>query len=356
MNFKSYIVYWEIIKLGLYGISVFLAVGLALSIPLCLLWNWLVPHIFGLPTINILEAFGLSALVTFLTPTSINFNNLNSSEIDIYIYALAGIIMCIVGFYDDLNQMPALVKLCLQLFTFFIITFVQDGLINSFQGVLGIYELSYTQSFLFSGFVFIVVLNAINLVDGIDGLSASLTLFYLLCISYLFYSVNNSYYLLTVAFSSSLFVFIFYNFSKNRKIFLGDTGSLALGFLVSVISLGMLNTNQDFSSLIPINLPLFLVLILAYPLLDVIRVFVLRVYNRKSPFDADRNHIHHKIIDLGFTHFQAVMLILFTQAFLLLLNVYVINSIGLHNQILVNVGIVSLILFFLYKLPNKLVS
>ena len=118
----------------------------------------------------------------------------------------------------------------------------------------------------------------------------------------------------------------------------------------------MLNTNQDFSSVIPINPSLFLVLILAYPLLDVIRVFVLRVYNRKSPFDADRNHIHHKIIDLGFTHFQAVMLILFTQAFLLLLNVYVINSIGLHNQILVNVGIVSLILFFLYKLPNKLVS
>ena len=73
MNIK-YTFFWEIIKLGLYSISVFLAVGLALSIPLCLLWNWLVPHIFGLPTINILEAFGLSALVTFLTPTSIKFN------------------------------------------------------------------------------------------------------------------------------------------------------------------------------------------------------------------------------------------------------------------------------------------
>ena len=73
MNIK-YTFYWEIIKLGLYSISVFLAVGLALSIPLCLLWNWLMPHIFGLPTINILEAFGLSALITFLNPTAINFN------------------------------------------------------------------------------------------------------------------------------------------------------------------------------------------------------------------------------------------------------------------------------------------
>ena len=74
MNFKSYIVYWEIIKLVLFGLFVFVGVGLALSIPLCLLWNWLMPHIFGLPTINILEAFGLSALVTFLSPTSIKFN------------------------------------------------------------------------------------------------------------------------------------------------------------------------------------------------------------------------------------------------------------------------------------------
>jgi hypothetical protein len=70
----KYTVYWEFIKIGLYAVSIFLAVGLALSIPLCLLWNWLMPHIFGLPTINILEAFGLSALITFLNPTAINFN------------------------------------------------------------------------------------------------------------------------------------------------------------------------------------------------------------------------------------------------------------------------------------------
>jgi len=74
MNFK-YTFYWEIIKLGLYSISVFLAVGLALSIPLCLLWNWLMPHIFGLPTINILEALGLSALITLLAPRSLTLEN-----------------------------------------------------------------------------------------------------------------------------------------------------------------------------------------------------------------------------------------------------------------------------------------
>ena len=68
------LMYWDVIKIVLIGISVFAGVGLVLSIPLCLLWNWLMPHIFGLPTINILEAFGLSALITFLNPTAINFN------------------------------------------------------------------------------------------------------------------------------------------------------------------------------------------------------------------------------------------------------------------------------------------
>ena len=74
MNIK-YTVYWEIIKVGLYAVSIFLAVGLALSIPLCLLWNWLMPHIFGLPTINNLEAFGLSALITLLAPRPLTLEN-----------------------------------------------------------------------------------------------------------------------------------------------------------------------------------------------------------------------------------------------------------------------------------------
>jgi hypothetical protein len=82
MNFKSYNVYWEIFKLILFGLSVFVGVGLALSIPLCLLWNWLMPHIFGLPTINILEAFGLSALITLLAPRPLTLNNKQKVDTD----------------------------------------------------------------------------------------------------------------------------------------------------------------------------------------------------------------------------------------------------------------------------------
>ena len=74
------LMYWDIIKMGLTGLGIFVGIGLVLSIPLWLLWNWLMPHIFGLPTINVLEALGLSALITLLAPRSIQFNKSNSNN------------------------------------------------------------------------------------------------------------------------------------------------------------------------------------------------------------------------------------------------------------------------------------
>ena len=85
MNIK-YSIYWDLFLIGLTAVFTFVCVGMLLSIPLCLLWNWLMPHIFGLPTINVLEAFGLSALITMLTPRPLKFNqnktNLNNDDIE----------------------------------------------------------------------------------------------------------------------------------------------------------------------------------------------------------------------------------------------------------------------------------
>ena len=75
MNLITLKIYWDILKIGLIALGTFLLIGMVLSIPLCLLWNWLMPNIFQLPTITVFEAFGLSALVTFLSPTKINFRN-----------------------------------------------------------------------------------------------------------------------------------------------------------------------------------------------------------------------------------------------------------------------------------------
>ena len=92
---------------------------------------------------------------------------------------------------------------------------------------------------------------------------------------------------------------------------------------------------------------------LAYPLLDVIRVFIIRLYNGKSFMSPDRNHIHHKLIDIGLSHNFAVITILSTQTVLLLFNIYLIPEINLHYQILINAVIITGLLLFLYRIPSK---
>ena len=262
-------------------------------------------------------------------------------------------IISIVGFYDDLNEIPSFVKLLMQIFVFYIITFGEHALINSFHGLFGIYELSEINSIIFSLFVFIVIVNSINLVDGIDGLSSSLSLYFLSITAY-FYFINDYYYYgLLISFCFSLIVFIFFNTSKSKKIFLGDTGSLGLGLSIAVLSLGWLNTNHPLSNTLPMNHALFVVLMLAYPLLDVIRVFIIRLYNGKSFMSPDRNHIHHKLIDIGLSHNFAVITILFTQTVLLLFNIYLISEINLHYQILINGIILTGLLLYLYRIPSK---
>ena len=131
---------------------------------------------------------GVALLISWLLIIFMNivFNEYPMQD-DLYFYILAGIIISIVGFYDDLQEMSSILKLFLQIFVFFIISFSDYILIDSFHGLFGIYEIGYYQSIAFSLFVFIVIVNSINLVDGIDGLSASLSLFFLSVTAYYFY-------------------------------------------------------------------------------------------------------------------------------------------------------------------------
>ena len=269
---------------------------------------------------------------------------------EIYSFMLMGLCIIIIGIYDDIKGIKPLYKFFVQLFTFFLLTRIDNSLISSFYGLFNIYELDQTSSILFSCFVFIGIVNAINLVDGIDGLSSSLTLFFIFIFSYLFYLSGQYYYHILLPFASTIIVFLTYNFSKNKKMFLGDTGSLGFGLLLATISLGVLNSSKGIDVFMPINPALFVVLCLSYPLLDVVRVFVLRLYKGKSPFEPDRSHLHHLLIDKGFSHSKSVILIISFQAFLLLFNLFIIKDLVFHNQLIVNIIVVGLILYLLRRL------
>ena len=100
----------------------------------------------------------------------------------------------------------------------------------------------------------------------------------------------------------------------------------------------------------PINPALFVVLCVSYPLLDVVRVFLLRLYKGKSPFQPDRSHLHHLLIDKGFSHAKSVILIISFQSFLLVFNLFIIKDLVFHNQLIVNIIVVGLILYLLKKI------
>ena len=121
--------------------------------------------------------------------------------------------------------------------------------------------------------------------------------------------------------------------------------------LLATISLGALNSSKGIDVFMPINPALFVVLCISYPLLDVVRVFLFRLYKGKSPFEPDRSHLHHLLIDKGFSgHAKSVMLIILFQSFLLVFNLYIIKDLVFHNQLIVNIIVVGLILYLLKRI------
>ena len=304
-------------------------------------------HQYKVPTLGGL-AIGIVWFSILILHTILFEEHISSDEI--YSFMIMGLCIVIIGIYDDIKGIKPLYKFFVQLFTFFLLARLDNSLISSFYGLFNIYELDQIYSVVFSCFVFIGIVNAINLVDGIDGLSSSLTLFFIFIFSYLFYLSGQFYYHILLPFASTIIVFLSYNFSKNKKMFLGDTGSLGFGLLLATISLGALNSSKGVDVFMPINPALFVVLCISYPLLDVVRVFVLRLYKGISPFKPDRSHLHHLLIDKGFSHAKSVMLIISFQAFLLLFNLFIIKDLIFHNQLIVNIIVVGLILYLLKRI------
>lgn len=209
-------------------------------------------------------------------------------------------IMFVVGLKDDLTGISPRNKLIAQLLATAILFLSTDFQITDLHGFLGIHSISVWLVLPLSCAVVIFFINAYNLIDGIDGLAASLGAFFMLAFGILFYQLKD-WALLSVSLSMfGMFIaFLRYNLSGNKKIFMGDTGSLFVGFLIStfVIILMGADYSTKLKYIAPANFGILLISILFIPVLDSIRVFVARLMERRSPFSPDRNHIHHLIMD-----------------------------------------------------------
>lgn len=227
-------------------------------------------------------------------------------------YLLAsGVIIFTIGLKDDLVGMDPYKKFAAQIIAALIIACLADIRITSFYGIFGIYDISNPLSYLVTVLFIVFTINSFNLIDGIDGLAGSIGAIVCTTFGIVFYQTGNSGFAL-IAFSlvGAVFGFMRFNVSPAR-IFMGDSGSYTIGFVIAVLTILFVETNKFNVITNPHpfvkSVPAVALGVLIIPLFDTIRVFFIRLVKGSSPFIADRNHLHHRLIDIGLTHTQATL-------------------------------------------------
>ena len=224
-------------------------------------------------------------------------------------------IMFTVGVYDDFYNADFKLKFLLQIIVAKILI-DQGFVINDFHGVLGLDAIPNLASQIFTIFVFLVIVNSINFIDGIDGLAITETIKVILIIEFLSSNPTQiiSLGLITIF---GLLPLYYFNFKKENKVFLGDAGSLLLGTLIAIYAITLLGNDFQIREAFTSNKAILSIAILIYPLFDLLRVFYIRIKNKKSPFRPDNNHIHHLLLQKGLSHFSICFIIQSISIFLL---------------------------------------
>jgi UDP-GlcNAc:undecaprenyl-phosphate GlcNAc-1-phosphate transferase len=228
-------------------------------------------------------------------------------------------ILFVVGLKDDFWGVNPSTKFGAQLIAAIIMVVLANIRLTSLYGMFNIYDMSYPFSLSISILIIIFIINAFNLIDGIDGLAATIGGLVNISLGLMFLSMNEmSLACIALAIAGTCIGFLRFNL-VSAKIFMGDTGALLIGFISIVLALKFVEINKTglykTSSLAPsIAVALFII-----PVFDTIRIFILRILKGNSPFIGDRNHIHHRMLNAGFSHVQTTFILaIFSLAMILL--------------------------------------
>ncbi|MGC1473638.1 MAG: MraY family glycosyltransferase [Psychroserpens sp.] len=267
-----------------------------------------------------------------------------------------------LGLKDDLLVLSPRKKLLGQILAASLLIVFTDTRILGLSGIFGLTVMPYWLSVSFTLFVYILVINAYNLIDGVDGLAGCLAAAGSAAFAFLFIKTNDTTMsTLTVATIGALIPFLRLNFSRRKKIFMGDTGSMIVGFIIAFSAVRFLNTAQtSVSSEFSGSAPILVLAIVFFPLLDTMRIFLIRlVILRKSPFSADQNHIHHRFLQLGFSHAQTTVYIVILNL-LLIAFIYQIGHLDILFQtillVVVGTSLYSSLFIYNWLTPNKWLS
>ena len=303
-----------------------------------------VPNIGGL---NICFSFMLTYLL-------FEYDQLNQSQF--FLIGLFAIMA--VGFIDDILILTPTAKLLGEALAGIALIGFADMRITHLHGIFGIEQIGTIPSYFISLLVLIAIINAINLIDGIDGLASGLGMLYCLFFALYFAAVGDkSWSILAICMIGSLAVFFIYNvFGHREKIFMGDSGSLLLGYLLTacVFHFCEMNAYHEVPEAFHMNAaPAVAICVLTVPIFDTIRVSLTRIKQHRSPFKPDKNHIHHLLLRTGLNHIQTTCVLLSVS--LVFIGLAILGR-NWNNWLLlfVDFALATILTLILWRILNKI--
>jgi UDP-GlcNAc:undecaprenyl-phosphate/decaprenyl-phosphate GlcNAc-1-phosphate transferase len=251
---------------------------------------------------------------------------------------VASVILFFFGLKDDILIIAPIKKLWGQLLASLIVILLGDIRFTSLHGFNGITNINYIYSVVLTLFVFVVIINGFNLIDGIDGLASGIAVL-TSAVFGIFFILNCDfdYTIIAATLVGSLLTFFWFNvFSVKFKVFMGDSGSLLVGLFIAVLAVRFNEMNIGHTGIFVVNsAPAVSIGILIVPLFDTLRVFVIRLFRGKSPFQADTNHVHHRLLAMGMTHLKATLYILGVNVMFVVLS-YCLSYLGIFKLLILN--------------------
>lgn len=231
---------------------------------------------------------------------------------------IAMLIMLYTGVGDDILQLSPRLRFALQIFVVCLMMFLGGIYIDDFHGLWGIGRLPWYIAVTLTIFSCVGIINSINLIDGVDGLCSGYGVFASLAFAFCFLRMGDvSYAILAFAVAGAIFPFMLHNmFGERYKMFLGDGGSLVLGFICSLYVMRVIQSGNEVVSESTISLTLA---VLAIPVFDTLRVMTARIIAKRSPFSPDKTHLHHMFIRLGYSHVITALNVIFLNGLVVLI-------------------------------------
>lgn len=289
---------------------------------------------------------GLAIFASFISAITI-FGDFSRPEYAMQ-QILAGVILLFfAGVKDDIVPITAFKKFFVQLLATGVLVFVGGLRVSSLHGFMGIYGLeNIGMSYAFTFVMIIAIVNAINLIDGLNGLAGSLVFVMSLVFGVFLNEINSPISVMCFATAGAMIGFLKFNMIDG-KIFMGDSGSLVVGFLIAVFSVSYLESDLADHS----KTPHLCIAILIVPLFDTLRVFITRLLQGRSPFSPDKNHIHHLLMRFGFSQTNTVFLLIGFNVSAIVL-VYFLPILDL-TYFVVGISVFAILVSLFFKLTDK---